>query len=215
MTEQQPAGSLATALANAKKLLAVKPARAEEQAREILKVVPGHPMAVLLLASARRAQNDDAGAFEILQQLARVQPNAALVQYEFGMVMGALGKNRGAVMALTRAADLEPATPAIWRALGDQYTMLGETAAADRAYAQNIKTSVNDPKLIEAATALVRQPARGGGTASARIPESASHRRLRDPHAGRDRRALGTLCRRGETSGARFGVGTRLRSRAA
>ena len=153
MTDQ--AGSLATALANARKLLAVKPALAEEQAREILKVVPGEPMAVLLLASARRAQDDDTGAFEILQQLARVQPNAAVVQYEFGMVMGALGKNRGAVMALTRAADIEPGTPAIWRALGDQYTMLGETKAADRAYAQNIKTSVNDPKLIEAATALI------------------------------------------------------------
>ncbi|HTT98765.1 MAG TPA: sulfotransferase [Rhizomicrobium sp.] len=152
MTEQ--AGSLDAALANARKLLAVKPALAEEQAREILKVVPGQPMAVLLLASARRAQNDDAGAFEILRQLAGAHPNAAVVQFEFGNVMAALGKTRGAVLALTRAADLEPNTPAIWRALGDAYTMLGETKNADRAYAQNIKTSVNDPKLIEAATAL-------------------------------------------------------------
>jgi predicted Zn-dependent protease len=152
MTEQ--AGSLATALANAQKLLAVKPALAEEQAREILKVVPGNPAAVLLLASARRAQNDDAGAFEILQQLAKVRLHSAAVQFEFGSVMAALGRNRGAVIALTRASDLEPNNPAIWRALGDQYTMLGDTGAADRAYARNIKASVHDPALIEAASAL-------------------------------------------------------------
>ncbi len=153
MTDQT--GSLATALANAQKLLAVRPARAEEQAREILKVMPGQPSAALLLAQARRAQNDNNGAFEILQKLAQAQPNAAAVQFEFGSVMAALGKSRGAVLALTRAADLEPNDPAIWRLLGDQHTQLGDTAAADHAYARNIKASVNDPELIEAATALV------------------------------------------------------------
>jgi len=150
-----PTGSLATALSNAQRLLATKPALAEEQAREILNVVPGNPHAAFLLVQAMRAQNNDAGAFEILQKLVTAQPNSAAVQFEFGSVMGALGKNRGAVIALSRAADIEPNNPAIWRALGDQHTILGETDAADRAYARNIRASVNDPKLIEAATALV------------------------------------------------------------
>jgi tetratricopeptide (TPR) repeat protein len=149
-----PTGSLATALAHAQRLLATKPALAEEQAREILRVAPGNPDAVLVLARARGAQGDNAGAFDILQQVARAKPHAAAIQFEFGAVMAALGKSRGAVIALTHASDLDPNNPAIWRLLGDVHTMLGEAKAADRAYAQSIKTSVNDPKLIEAATAL-------------------------------------------------------------
>jgi tetratricopeptide (TPR) repeat protein len=153
MTE--PTGSLATALANAQKLLTVKPALAEEQAREILKAVPGNPDAMLMLARSRRAQGDNIGAFDILQKLAPALPHSAAAQFEFGAVMAALGKSRGAVLALSRAADLEPNNPSIWRLLGDVYTMLGDTDAADKAYARNIKASVNDPELIEAATALV------------------------------------------------------------
>jgi predicted Zn-dependent protease len=155
MTDRpQPAGSLATALTHAQKLLAKSPALAEEQAREILKAVPGHPIATLYLALARRAQNDDAGAFTILEPLARAHPNLSPVQYELGSVLAALGKSRGAVLAFSRAASLEPDNPAPWRALGDQYTLLGEGKAADHAYARQIKASVNDPQLLEAASAL-------------------------------------------------------------
>jgi tetratricopeptide (TPR) repeat protein len=147
-------GSLATALAHAQKLLAAKPALAEEQAREILKAVPGHPDATLILASARRAQDDDAGAWPILEALARAQPHNAQVHFEFGSVLAALGKSRGAIIALSHAASLAPDNPAIWRVLGDQYTLLAESASADHAYARQIKASVNDPQLLEAASAL-------------------------------------------------------------
>ncbi len=41
-----------------------------------------------------------------------------------------------------------------WRALGDHYTLLGETAAADAAYALNIKASTRDPRLLAPAAAL-------------------------------------------------------------
>lgn len=153
MTDQT--GSLAAALSNAQSLLAVTPALAEEQAREILKIVPGNPHAAFLLAQALRAQNNNEGAFETLQKLVTTQSRSAAVQFEFGSVMIALGKHKGAVLALSRAAELEPNNPAIWRALGNVHTLLGDARAADLAYARNIKASVNDPKLIEAASALV------------------------------------------------------------
>ena len=41
-----------------------------------------------------------------------------------------------------------------YRALGDQFTLSGERQAADRAYAESIRASVSDPRLMEAATAL-------------------------------------------------------------
>jgi len=41
-----------------------------------------------------------------------------------------------------------------WRALGDHYTLLGESAAADAAYALHIKASTRDPRLLAPAAAL-------------------------------------------------------------
>jgi len=41
-----------------------------------------------------------------------------------------------------------------WRALGDHHTLLGETAAADAAYALHIKASTRDPRLLAPAAAL-------------------------------------------------------------
>ena len=51
-TTPESSGTLDAALANARKLLEMQPALAVEQAREILKVVPEHPQALFLLASA-------------------------------------------------------------------------------------------------------------------------------------------------------------------
>lgn len=120
VTQTEQRGSLAAALAQTARLLAVNPSKAEEQAREILKIVPNQPDALLLLAEARNAQDDPAGALAALKQAAKFHTNHAHV----------------------------------WRALGDQYTLAGNTKAADDAYARHIKASVNDPKLVEAATAL-------------------------------------------------------------
>ncbi len=149
-----PTGTLATALAHAERLLANRPALAEEQAREILKSVPGHPHALLLLAAARRGQNDTAGACDILEPLARSNPNLVTVHLALGSVLTARGATKAAAASFARATALDPSNAAAWRMLGDLYTMLEDRAAADAAYARNIKASVNDPQLVEAATAL-------------------------------------------------------------
>ncbi|MEJ1961901.1 MAG: hypothetical protein WDO56_10325 [Gammaproteobacteria bacterium] len=54
-SSSEPTGPLAVALEHAAKLLAANPAAAAEQAAEILKVVPNHPVAVWVLWAAHSA----------------------------------------------------------------------------------------------------------------------------------------------------------------
>ena len=148
-------GTLRDALAQAARMLAARPDLAEEQTREILKAVPDQPHALLMLGAARRLQNDPAGARAILEPLAVVQSSAPDVQYELGMTLAALGEGRKAIATLTRATALNPKHPQAWRALGDEKTLAGDVKGADAAYARHIQASVNDPKLMQAAAALV------------------------------------------------------------
>lgn len=156
MTERvsEPSGTVATALAHAARLLAVDPAMAEAQSREILKVVPGHPQALLVLGAALRDQGNAVAAREVLAPLAASQPRAAAVHFELGLALARLGEARAAIASLSQAVKLDPNLPRAWLALADQLTFAGDSIGADEAYARHIKASVNDPQLREAASAL-------------------------------------------------------------
>jgi tetratricopeptide (TPR) repeat protein len=151
----EPTGSLETALAHTRQLLDSNPGMAAEQAGEILKAVPNHPPATLLLAMARRMTGATAEAIEILRRLTDSQPNWAAAHYELGMALAEAGQSEGALVALRRAVALNPAMPDAWRAIGDHLTLSGERQGADAAYAQHIKASTRDPRLLSAAAALV------------------------------------------------------------
>jgi len=150
-----PTGSLETALAHAARLLPTSPSLAAEQAGEILKVAPNHPVAGLLLGSARRMSGDAAGALEILEPLAAAQPNWAAAHYERGLALGDALQLGAALAALRRAVQLKPQMPDAWRAIGDHLILNGDAEGADAAYAQHIKASTRDPRLLTAASALV------------------------------------------------------------
>ena len=75
-------GSVDVALAHAAHLLKRDPALAAEQAGEILKAVPGHPNASLILGIARRAGGDPAAALAVLEPLAATQSRWAAAHYE-------------------------------------------------------------------------------------------------------------------------------------
>ncbi|HEU4628036.1 MAG TPA: sulfotransferase [Steroidobacteraceae bacterium] len=150
----EPAGTVEMALTHAARLLESQPAAAVEQANEILRVVPDHPIAQLILGAARRALGDIDGALAILEPLAKAQPLAAAAHYELGIALGAKGQGDRAIAALRRAVTLKPDMPAAWRALGDHLTAIGDTTGADEAYARSIKYSTRDPRLMEAATHL-------------------------------------------------------------
>ena len=147
-------GTLSSALANAAKLLAVKPVLAEKQAREILKAVPGNGQALLLLGAALRAQDEFVPALEILAPLAAAQAKSPAVQFEYGLTLAGSGDVRKAIDVLSRVVMLDPGHASAWRALGDQRMLAGDDRGADEAYARHILASVNDPKLLAAAAAL-------------------------------------------------------------
>jgi tetratricopeptide (TPR) repeat protein len=138
----------------AARLLARDPTLAEAQAREILKVAPEHAEARLLLAAALRRQGSAAGAKDILQDLAKAHPDVAQVHLELGLACAGLGQGAAAIVALTRATGLNPNHANAWRALGDALSLAGASEQADAAYSRHIRASVNDPTLVEAASAL-------------------------------------------------------------
>jgi tetratricopeptide (TPR) repeat protein len=150
----EPVGTLETALAHTQRLLTSEPRLAAEQATEILKVAPGHPLATLLLGVAQRRAGDAAASQAVLEPLAQSQPNWAAAHYELGVTFGALRSGEAAVAALRRAVSLKPEMPDAWRALGDHLTAIDDTSGAAAAYAQHIRFSTHDPRLMEAAAAL-------------------------------------------------------------
>jgi Flp pilus assembly protein TadD len=150
----EPVGTLETALAHTQRLMISEPRLAAEQAAEILKVAPGHPLATLLLGVALRRSGDVTASHAVLAPLAQSQPKWAAAHYELGLTCGAQRDGEAAVAALRRAVALKPEMPDAWRALGDHLTAMGDASGADDAYAHHIKYSTHDPRLMEAAAAL-------------------------------------------------------------
>ena len=154
-TSTEPIGTLEIALAHATRLLEAQPERAAEQASEILKVVPGHPHARLLLGAAQRLNGDSTAAVATLTDLAREQPNSAATFVELGVSLGQAGRAADAVAALRRAVQLKPDRPDAWRQLADHLDLVGDATSADQARARFIKAANQDPRLMAAANALV------------------------------------------------------------
>jgi len=150
----EPTGTLGAALEHTTRLLKSDPLLAAEQAGEILKVIPRHPTATLLLGIARRAAGDAVAALEALEPLTAEQPNWAAAHYETGITLSALDRRTDALAALRRAIALKPDMPDAWREIGDLLNLQGDSQGADAAYAQHIKASTQDPRLMAAARAL-------------------------------------------------------------
>ena len=107
---------------------------------------------------------------------------------------------------------LKPELPDAWRALGDHYTALEMREAADEAYAQSMRHSTRDPKLMGAALALVenRIPDAEGALREhlKRHPTDVAAIRMLAEVAAR----IGRYARRREPAGAlpRAGAGLRV-----
>ncbi|MGZ5934459.1 MAG: tetratricopeptide repeat-containing sulfotransferase family protein [Rhizomicrobium sp.] len=149
-----PTGTLASALTRASQLLGSQPAKAIEQAQEILKVVPRQPQAALILGSAQRRVGDLVAARETLEALSASQPKVAQVWLELGLVLAVQGQSAKAIATLSRATKLNPDSSDAWQALAEQYALAGDEVAANAATAQQIRRATKEPALIEAATAL-------------------------------------------------------------
>jgi tetratricopeptide (TPR) repeat protein len=71
------------------------------------------------------------------------------------LALGRAGRGQEAIDALHRAVALKPDLPQAWRLLGDHLMAAGEQEAADAAYASHVRYSTRDPRLLDAAVALV------------------------------------------------------------
>ena len=154
-TALEPTGTLDVALKHAARLLEIQPSLAAEQASEILKAVPGHPHARLILGRARRLTGELQAALEALEPLAREQPRWAAAAFESGVALGEAGRNDEAIAALRRATELQPDVPDAWRLLADHLDARADATGADLARARFIKAATRDPRLMRAAAALV------------------------------------------------------------
>ena len=150
-----PTGTIEVALAHAGRLMATNPGMALEQASEILKVVPNHPVATLLMGAAQRSTGNLEAALRTLRALTDAQHQWAAAHYEFGRSLAEAGQHEAAITALRRAVALKSDLPDAWRLLGDLLTIRGDASGADAAYAQQIKASTHDPRLMAAASALI------------------------------------------------------------
>ena len=151
----EPVGSVDVALAHARRLLEKSPPLAAEQAGEILRALPGEPRARLVLGAAHRLTGQLQAALEVLEPLAREQPRAAAVLLELGAALGEAGRGPEAITVLRRAVALKPDLADGWRLLADQLDAAGDLAGADQTRARYIKAATHDPRLLEAAAALV------------------------------------------------------------
>ncbi len=110
------------ALGHAARLLEKDPALAAEQASEILKAVPGHPHARLILRCRTPHHRSDAGGARWMSRtaVAREQPRSAPAHMELGIALGEAGRAAEALAALRRALQLKPDSADGWRLLADQ-----------------------------------------------------------------------------------------------
>src|SRR5688572_31666197 len=115
----EPTGTLQVALAHASRLLDVDPSLAAEQALEILKSVPNHPAAVVLLAAAHRRAGDPAAAIGVVEPLLRTQTASAAAWFEYGLALGSAARGDDAIRALRKTVSLQPDHAQGWRALAE------------------------------------------------------------------------------------------------
>ncbi len=151
-----PRGSLEVAVQHASSLLGTDPEMAEQQAHEILKVVPDFPPAQLILASALRRQGQHATALQQLDGLVKQQAVWAAAHFEHGLALADTGRGDDAIKALRKTVELHPKHPDAWRLLADHLMAIDDNAGADAAYARHIHSSTESPQLQLAAAALVK-----------------------------------------------------------
>jgi tetratricopeptide (TPR) repeat protein len=119
-------------------------------------------LAQALEHAARLMSGDPAAAAEQAAEILKVIPDQPRALAIAGLALGRLGQGDASIASLRRAVALKADQPDAWRALGDHYTALEMREAADEAYAQSIRFSTRDPRLMNAAHALVEN----------RIPEA-------------------------------------------
>jgi hypothetical protein len=102
----EPVGTIEVALNHTARLRGRDPKLAAQQATEILKVAPGHPVA-LLPGAARRLNGLTEAALGILEPLVGALSSWAAAQYEHVLAPSHAGRSEVAIASLQRPVALE------------------------------------------------------------------------------------------------------------
>ena len=109
---------------------------------------------VALRHAERLLARDPSAAAEQAAEILKAHPDHPDALALSGLALGRLGKGEEAIAALRRAVHFKPELFEAWRALGDHYSALEMREAADEAFAQHLRHSTKDPRLMDAALAL-------------------------------------------------------------
>jgi tetratricopeptide (TPR) repeat protein len=109
---------------------------------------------VALVHATRMFDTDPRAALNQAEEILGVVPDQPDALALRGLALGRLGQGDEALEALRRAVHLKPELPDAWRALADHYSALEMREAADEAFAQHLRHSTRDPKLMIPALAL-------------------------------------------------------------
>jgi len=153
-TTRNAAGGADDGLAHAFDVLEERPEEALRLASDVVVAVGEHPIATLITGIAQRKLKRTAEAVTTLERLTQLLPEAGVVHLEYAHALASAGRGEAAVASLRRAAELNPDLPDVWRALADHYSAMGDTEAADAAYAQHVRRAARSPVLLRAASAL-------------------------------------------------------------
>ncbi|MGE0830917.1 MAG: tetratricopeptide repeat protein, partial [Hyphomonadaceae bacterium] len=153
---EEPSGSLGAAIARAARLLESDAAQAGDQANEILQVFPANRDARLILGASLRAQDRLEEAVAVLSKLAAAEPAWPEARLALGRTLMKQGALAPAIEAYRAAAELAPLKPEAWRALADALHRAGRLVEADAAYMEGVRVSASDPRLVQAADALLK-----------------------------------------------------------
>lgn len=115
---------------------------------------PVGTLEIALAHTRRLLDHDPSAAAEQAREILKVIPRQPQAHFLLGLACSANRQGDEAIAALRRAVELKPDLPDAWRTLADHLSAAGDTAGADHAYAQHIRFSTRDPRLLEAGAAL-------------------------------------------------------------
>ena len=107
------------------------------------------------MISAQRKSGNYLLALDLIERLLPEQSRWAAAHFEYALLLAVLGRGNDAIAALRTTVALKSQHPEAWRLLADHLMAIGESDGGDEAYARHIRSSVSDPQLQQAASAMI------------------------------------------------------------